>query len=160
MTVRVAVPSRRALRDDVVALLRPRRVRDLGVQRDRSPSPADSLEFIDMRPGTPPPGWLLGRSRGVHLNRHRARRGLGPPAALPLGTTARPVVASRDDDGRQGVENLEAAVVATLMPKPRRTGSAPVGSPSRSSPWAALWRVFAPPAWPTPSSTYGRRGPV
>ena len=54
----------------------------------------------------------------VHLNRHRARGGLGPPA----GSASRRhgldrVAASRDDDGRQGVEDLQAAVVATLMPK-------------------------------------------
>lgn len=119
MTVRVAVPSRGRLRDDVVAVLDRAGYRTSSLRGMGARVPAGSLEFIEMRPRDAA-AWLgAGRVEGAFISTDiMLEEGLGHLPALPLGVTRSDmVVASRDDDGRQGAEDLHGAVVATHMPK-------------------------------------------
>jgi len=119
VTARVAVPSRGRLRDDVVAILDRAGYGTSALRGMGARVPADSLEFIEMRPRDAAAWLAAGRVEGAFISTDIVlEEGLGHLPALPLHVTRSDlVVASRDDDGRQGVEDLEGAVVATHMPK-------------------------------------------
>jgi ATP phosphoribosyltransferase len=119
VTARVAVPSRGRLRDDVVALLERAGYRTSALRGTGARVPTDSLEFIEMRPRDAA-AWLAAtRVEGAFISTDIVlEEGLGHLPSLGLRVTrSELVVASRDDDGRQGIEDLEGAVVATHMPK-------------------------------------------
>ncbi len=119
MTLRVAVPSRGRLRDDVVALLDRAGYGTSAFRGTGARVPTDSLEFIEMRPRDAAAWLAAGRVEGAFISTDIVlEEGLGHLAAIPLGMTRSDlVVASRDDDGRQAVADLDGAVVATHMPK-------------------------------------------
>ena len=119
MTARVAVPSRGRLRDDVVALLERAGYGTSAFRGMGARVPADGLEFIEMRPRDAAAWLATGRVEGAFISTDIAlEEGLGHLPAITLGTTRSDlVVASRDDDGRSGAEQLDGAVVATHMPK-------------------------------------------
>jgi ATP phosphoribosyltransferase len=115
----VAVPSRGRLREDVVALLDRAGYGTSALRGIGARVPAGSLEFIEMRPRDAA-AWLAARRvEGAFISTDIVlEEGLGHLSALPLGMTrSELVVASRDDDGRQAMEDLDGAVVATHMPK-------------------------------------------
>jgi ATP phosphoribosyltransferase len=118
VTVRVAVPSRGRLRDDVVALLERAGYGTSGFRGVGARVPAGGIEFIEMRPRDAAAWLAAGRVEGAFISTDIVlEEGLGNLPAIALGTTRSDlVVASRDDDGRRTVEELDGAVVATHMP--------------------------------------------
>lgn len=119
MTVRVAVPSRGRLRDDVVALLERAGYGTSAPRGAGGPVPTDGLELIEMRPRDAAAWLAAGRVEGAFISTDiMLEEGLSDMTAIALGTTRSDlVVASRDNDGRSAVEDLDGAVVATHMPK-------------------------------------------
>lgn len=119
MTARVAVPSRGRLRDDVVALLGRAGYGTSAFRGMGARVPADRIEFIEMRPRDAAAWLAAGRVEGAFISTDIVlEEGLGHMQSIALGMTRSDlVVASRDDDGRSGVEDLDGAVVATHMPK-------------------------------------------
>lgn len=119
MTARVAVPSRGRLRDDVMVLLDHA---GYGTSKFRGTSARvtiDGIEFIEMRPRDAA-AWLgAGRVEGAFISTDIVlEEGLERLVAIPLGVAlSELVVASRDDDGRTSVDELDGALVATHMPR-------------------------------------------
>ncbi len=117
--VRVAVPSRGRLRDDVMALLDLAGYRMSAFRGTGARAVLDGVEFIEMRPRDAAAWLWAGRVDAAFLSTDIVlEEGLEAYAALPLGVSQSDlVVASRDDDGRVSVEDLAGAVVATHLPR-------------------------------------------
>ena len=116
--VRVGVPSKGRLRDDVLALLKSAGYTTSMLHGAGSIAVVDDLEFIEMRPRDAAAALAAGQLDAAFLATDIvAEYGLGAAASLPLGFSRSDLVlASRDDDGRTGVADLAGAVVATHLP--------------------------------------------
>ncbi len=118
MTARIAVPSRGRLREVVLGLLEEAGFGIGGFRDTGARVAAGSLEFIEMRPRDAA-GWLAaGRIDGGFISTDLVlEEGLADLASLALGSAQSDlVVASRSDDGRASVRDLNGAVVATHLP--------------------------------------------
>lgn len=116
--MRVAVPSTGRLRDGALALLSHAGYGTSVFRGSGARAVIDGIEFIEMRPRDAGAWLASGRINAAFSSTDiRLEEGLDDLAAVPLGTTRSDLVlASRDDDGRLSVEDLEGAVVATHLP--------------------------------------------
>ena len=122
MTTRVALPSRGRLRDGVVRLLE---------HAGFPAAPFPGTEFLEMRPRDAG-AWLgTGRIAGAFISTDIVlEEGLGNLPAVPLGLARSDlIVASRDDDGRDGLADLAGATVATHLPQATARWFARAGVP-------------------------------
>ncbi|MGI9017912.1 MAG: ATP phosphoribosyltransferase [Euzebya sp.] len=116
---RIAVPSKGRLRDESLRLLSTAGYPTSGLRGSGSMTIAgDQLELIEMRPRDAASALAAGALHGAFIATDIAMEyGLTDLVARPLGFARSVlVVASRDDDGRSEVADLEGAVVATHMP--------------------------------------------
>jgi ATP phosphoribosyltransferase len=118
MTTRVAVPSKGRLREKVLDLLEHAGYPTSGFHGAGSRTTVGDIEFIEMRPRDAGAWLAADRIAGAFLSTdivledqldHLDQVGLGV-ARSDL------IVASRDDDGRTGPEELAGATVATHLP--------------------------------------------
>ena len=122
-TTRIGVPSKGRLREDCLALLKAAgyptamlhgggsiATLALGAERD--------VELIEMRPRDAAAALAAEQLDAAFLATDIvAEYGLSELTALPLGFSRSDlVVASRDDDGRSGIADLQGSVVATHLP--------------------------------------------
>ncbi len=118
MNARIAVPSRGRLRDVALRLLEEARFDVGGFEGTGARVAIDNLEFVEMRPRDAA-GWLAaGRIDGGFISTDLVlEEDLTKLPFLALGAASSDlVVASRADDGRVGVRDLEGAVIATHLP--------------------------------------------
>ena len=115
---RVAVPSKGRLRDECLALLSSAGYTTSMLHGGGSIATIDGLEFIEMRPRDAAAALAASQLDAAFLATDIvAEHELGSLRSLPLGFSRSDlVVASRDDDGRTGVGDLDGAVVATHLP--------------------------------------------
>ena len=118
-TARLAVPSKGRLRDDCLALLQSAGYTTSMLHGAGSIAAVGTLEFIEMRPRDAAAALAAGQLDAAFLSTDIvAEHALTSLPALPLGFSRSDLVlASRDDDGRQGVADLAGAVVATHLPE-------------------------------------------
>ena len=118
-SARIAVPSKGRLRDDCMALLSSAGYPTTMLHGSGSIATIDDLEFIEMRPRDAAAALAAGQLDAAFLATDIvAEYSLTELPAVPLGFSRSDlVVASRDDDGRTGVEDLKGAVVATHLPE-------------------------------------------
>lgn len=115
----VAVPSKGRLRDRTLELLS-RAGYDLSkLHGPGSTASVEGLELIEMRPRDAAAAIGAGTLDAAFLATDIiAEHELDDLAALPLGfSRSELVVASREDDGRTGIEELDGCVVATHLPR-------------------------------------------
>jgi ATP phosphoribosyltransferase len=110
VTVKVALPSRGRLRDGVVRLLE---------HAGYPAAPFPGTEFLEMRPRDAGAWLATGRIAGAFISTDIVlEEGLGDLPAVSLGLARSDlIVASRDDDGRDGLADLAGATVATHLPQ-------------------------------------------
>lgn len=120
--VRVAVPSKGRLRESCLAL-----VADAGYATGMlhgagSIARLDGMAFIEMRPRDAAAALGAGQLHAAFLATDIvAEHQLDMLPAMPLGFSRSDLVlASREDDGREGVADLAGAVVATHLPEVTR----------------------------------------
>ena len=118
-TARVGVPSKGRLRDDCLALLSSAGYATSMLHGGGSIAAINGFEFIEMRPRDAAAALAAGQLDAAFLATDIvAEYDLGALPAMPLGFSRSDlVVASRDDDGRAGVADLEGSVVATHLPE-------------------------------------------
>ena len=106
--VRVGVPSKGRLRDDVLALLKSAGYSTSMLHGAGSIAVVDDIEFIEMRPRDAAAALAAGQLDAAFLATDIvAEYELEATASLPLGFSRSDLVlASRDDDGRTGVADL------------------------------------------------------
>lgn len=118
MTLRVAVPSKGRLRESVLVLLDHAGFSTSGFRGTGATATVEGIEFIEMRPRDAGSWLAAGRLDAAFIStdiiieeslEHLSRTTLGF-ARSDL------VVASKDDDGRKSVSDLEGATVATHLP--------------------------------------------
>jgi ATP phosphoribosyltransferase len=119
VTARVAVPSRGRLRDDVMALLDRAGYSTSKFRGASARVTMGDTEFIEMRPRDAAAWLAAGRVEGAFISSDIVlEEQLEHLAAIPLGVAlSELVVASRDDDGRTSIDELDGAVIATHMPR-------------------------------------------
>jgi ATP phosphoribosyltransferase len=118
VSVRLAVPSKGRLRDDCLGLLAAAGVPTGGLHGAGSIARTGELELIEMRPRDAAAALAAGQLHAAFLATDIvAEHDLEDLPQLALGfSRSQLVVASRDDDGRTRLEDLEGAVVATHLP--------------------------------------------
>ena len=116
---RVGVPSKGRLRDDVLALLKSAGYATSMLHGAGSIATVDALELIEMRPRDAAAALAAEQLDAAFLATDIVgEHGLEDLPALPLGFSRSDLVlASRDDDGRDGVADLAGGVVATHLPE-------------------------------------------
>jgi ATP phosphoribosyltransferase len=116
--MRVALPSKGRLRDDCVTLLSHAGYATGMFRGSGSRATVEGIELIEMRPRDAAAALAVGQLDAAFLSTDIvAEHALDDLAAVPLGfARCDLVVASRDDDGRTGVADLDGAVVATHLP--------------------------------------------
>jgi ATP phosphoribosyltransferase len=116
--MRVALPSKGRLRDDCVTLLSHAGYSTTMFRGSGSRATVQGIELIEMRPRDAAAALAVGQLDAAFLSTDIvAEHDLDVLAAVPLGfARCDLVVASRDDDGRAGVADLDGAVVATHLP--------------------------------------------
>lgn len=117
--VRLGVPSKGRLRDFAIELLTTAGYRTSALRGVGSAVQEDTgLELIEMRPRDAAAALAVGTLDGAFLSTDiAAEHGLADHPRLPLRyANNRLIVASRDDDGRQTVHDLEGGTVATHQP--------------------------------------------
>jgi ATP phosphoribosyltransferase len=119
MTVRVALPSRGRLRDGVLGLLADAGYPTAPFHGAGSRATVAGAEFIEMRPRDAGAWLATGRITGAFISTDIVmEEGLEQLAAMPLGMARSDlIVASRDNDGRDGLADLAGATVATHLPR-------------------------------------------
>ena len=119
---RVAVPSKGRLRDDCLALLAGAGYSTSMLHGAGSIAAVDGLELIEMRPRDAAAALSAAQLDAAFLSTDIVgEHDLEDLPALPLGfSRSELVVASRDDDGRKGVADLDGSVVATHLPEMTR----------------------------------------
>jgi ATP phosphoribosyltransferase len=122
VTARVALPSRGRLRDGVVRLLE---------HAGFPEAPFPGTEFLEMRPRDAGAWLATGRIAGAFISTDIVlEEGLADLPAVPLGLARSDlIVASRDDDGRDGLADLAGATVATHLPQATARWFARAGVP-------------------------------
>lgn len=117
-TVRVAVPSKGRLRDDVLDLLSTAGYRVGGLRGRGSMVRAGELELIEMRPRDAAAALGAGALDGAFIATDIALEAdVAELTRLPLGTSRSTLVmAVREDADIHGVSDLQGGVVATHMP--------------------------------------------
>lgn len=115
---RVAVPSKGRLRDECLRLLTAAGFSTSMLHGGGSIAAVDGMEFIEMRPRDAAAALAAEQLDAAFLATDIvAEHGLEELASVPLGFSRSDlVVASRDDDGRRGVADLDGAIVATHLP--------------------------------------------
>lgn len=118
-TVRVAVPSRGRLRDEVLALLSGAGYATGMLHGGESIAAVDGLSFVEMRPRDAGAALAAGQLEAAFLSTDiAAEHGLDELPSLGLGVSRSDLVlANRDDDERLDASELEGAVVATHLPE-------------------------------------------
>ncbi|MPZ72448.1 MAG: ATP phosphoribosyltransferase [Nitriliruptorales bacterium] len=116
--VRLAVPSKGRLRDECLALLSAAGYETSMLHGAGSIAAVNGLEFIEMRPRDAAAALAADQLDAAFLATDIvAEHNLDHLRALPLGFSRSDlVVAARDDDGREGVADLQGTVVATHLP--------------------------------------------
>jgi len=116
--LRVGVPSKGRLRDDCLALLSAAGISTGGLHGAGSIARTSGLALIEMRPRDAAAALAAGALDAAFLATDIvAEHDLEDLPTLELGfSRSQLVVASRDDDGRVTLEDLEGAVVATHLP--------------------------------------------
>lgn len=116
--VRIAVPSKGRLRESCLELLANAGYATGMLHGGGSIARLDSVAFIEMRPRDAAAALGAGQLHAAFLATDIvAEHGLEALPAAPLGfSRSTLVLASRDDDGRSGAEDLAGAVVATHLP--------------------------------------------
>jgi len=116
--LRVGVPSKGRLRDDCLALLSAAGIPTGGLHGAGSIARTSGLALIEMRPRDAAAALAAGALDAAFLATDiAAEHDLEDLPTLELGfSRSQLVVASRDDDGRVTLEDLEGAVVATHLP--------------------------------------------
>ena len=116
--VRIAIPSKGRLRDDVLRLLAQAGYPTSGFHGGGSIAELDGLSFIEMRPRDAAAAIEAGQLQAAFLATDIVmEHELEELPALPLGFSRSDLVlASRDDDGRSSPADLDGAVVATHLP--------------------------------------------
>ena len=117
-SARVAVPSKGRLRDECLALLSSAGYATSMLHGAGSIASVGGLEMIEMRPRDAAAALAAGQLDAAFLATDIVREcQLDNLPALPLGFSRSDLVlASRDDDGRRGVADLQGGVVATHLP--------------------------------------------
>jgi ATP phosphoribosyltransferase len=117
--LRLAVPSRGRLREGCLALLSAAGYPTGMLHGSGSIASVEDLAFIEMRPRDAAAALAAGQLEAAFLATDIvAEHGLEDLPTLALGFSRSDlVVASRDDDGRTGLPDLEGAVVATHLPE-------------------------------------------
>ncbi|MBE1607452.1 ATP phosphoribosyltransferase [Actinopolymorpha pittospori] len=117
--MRVALPSRGRLRDECLALLAHAGYPSSVFRRSGAWATVQGVEFIEMRPRDAAAALSVGQLDAGFLSTDIvAEHELDGLASTPLGfARSTLVVASRDDDGRKTVADLDDAVVATHLPR-------------------------------------------
>lgn len=117
-TSRVGVPSKGRLREDCLALLSSAGYATSMLHGGGSIAAINGFEFIEMRPRDAAAALSAGQLDAAFLATDIVSEyDLAALPALPLGFSRSDlVVASRDDDGRNGVADLEGSIVATHLP--------------------------------------------
>lgn len=118
-TVRLAVPSKGRLRDGCLALLSAAGFPTGMLHGAGSIARLDRFELLEMRPRDAAAALAAGQLDAAFLATDIvAEHDLEELPTLPLGFSRSDlVVASRDDDGRTGMADLDGAVVATHLPE-------------------------------------------
>lgn len=118
-TARLAVPSKGRLREECLALLSAAGVSTGMLHGAGSIAAVDGLALIEMRPRDAAAALAAGQLDAAFLSTDIvAEHGVEDLPTLALGfSRSELVVASRDDDGRRGLADLEGAVVATHLPE-------------------------------------------
>jgi ATP phosphoribosyltransferase len=118
-TARLAVPSRGRLREECLALLSAAGVSTGMLHGAGSIAAVDGLALIEMRPRDAAAALAAGQLDAAFLSTDIvAEHGVEDLPTLALGfSRSELVVASRDDDGRRGLADLEGAVIATHLPE-------------------------------------------
>lgn len=121
-TIRVAVPSRGRLRDEVLVLLSGAGYATGMLHGGESIAAVDGLSFIEMRPRDAGAALAAEQLDAAFLSTDiAAEHGLDELPSMGLGVCRSDLVlASRDDDGRGDASELEGAVVATHLPEVTR----------------------------------------
>lgn len=116
---RVAVPSKGRLREECLALLDAAGVRTGMLQGASSIAVVDGLALIEMRPRDAAVALAAGALDAAFIATDIAvEHELERLPALPLGfSRSQLVLASREDDGRASLDDLQGAVVATHLPR-------------------------------------------
>ena len=116
---RTGVPSRGRLRDECLALLSSAGYTTSMLHGGGSIAAVEGMELIEMRPRDAAAALAAGQLDAAFLATDIVDEyDLTELLALPLGFSRSDlVVASRDDDGRNGVQDLAGAVVATHLPQ-------------------------------------------
>lgn len=122
MSTRIALPSRGRLRDGVIALLAHAGYKTSAFRGRGARTTLDGVEFIEMRPADSATWLAAGRIDAAFVSTDLVlEAGLDQLRSIPLGIArSELVVASRDDDGRQGPADLAGCVVATHLPAATR----------------------------------------
>jgi ATP phosphoribosyltransferase len=117
-TARVAVPSKGRLRDECLALLSSAGFETSMLHGAGSIASVDGLELIEMRPRDAAAALAAAQLDAAFLATDIVSEcELDHLPAVPLGFSRSDLVlASRDDDGRRGVADLQGGVVATHLP--------------------------------------------
>lgn len=120
--VRVAVPSKGRLRESCLDLLAEAGYATGMLHGAGSIARVDGMAFIEMRPRDAAAALGAGQLHAAFLATDIvAEHSLEALPAVPLGFSRSDLVlASRDDDGREGVDDLAGAVVATHLPEVTR----------------------------------------
>ncbi len=116
--LRVGVPSKGRLRDECLALLSAAGIPTGGLHGAGSIARTSGLALIEMRPRDAAAALAAGALDAAFLATDIvAEHDLEDLPTLELGfSRSQLVVASRDDDGRAALDDLEGAVVATHLP--------------------------------------------
>ncbi len=116
--LRVGVPSKGRLRDECLALLSAAGIPTGGLHGAGSIARTSGLALIEMRPRDAAAALAAGQLDAAFLATDIvAEHDLEDLPTLALGfSRSQLVVASRDDDGRAALDDLEGAVVATHLP--------------------------------------------
>lgn len=116
--IRVAVPSKGRLRDAVLDLLATAGYPVSGLRGRGSIVRTDGLELIEMRPRDAAAALAADTVDGAFIATDISmEHGVEDLAVLPLGRARSTlVVAGREDDGPQSLDELQGRVVATHMP--------------------------------------------
>lgn len=119
MTPRVAVPSKGRLRDSVLLLLDHAGFSTSGFRGAGARATIDDVEFIEMRPRDAGSWLAAGRLDAAFVSTDIVlEEQLDGVQRMPLGfARSQLVVASREDDGRTGIDDLAGGTVATHLPR-------------------------------------------
>lgn len=119
MIPRVAVPSRGRLRESVLTLLGQAGFPASVFHGSGARAAVDGIELIEMRPGDAAVWLAAGRISGAFLSTDIVlEEGIESLPTIALGLAPSDLVlASRDDDGRQSVDDLMGVTIATHLPK-------------------------------------------